>query len=162
MFLSFRIFEQLVLALKTEFALNSLYWIYIFYHRGFLSNLRLPWKTELPWSFSLYGNVFIIQDFWATCACPENRVCPEIFQDRGLRLCPKGVRLCLQAKSPSQMGAAATSNSLLGGRVARQASSIIWNVIRAVIGWKPLIKRIRLHFVNVRPGTPLLRNCSVK
>ena len=47
-FLSFRIFEQLALALKTGFALNSLYW-----------------------------NMFIIQDFWATCACPENRVCPE-------------------------------------------------------------------------------------
>jgi len=24
--------------------------------------------------------IFTIQDFWATCACPENRVCPEIFQ----------------------------------------------------------------------------------
>jgi len=22
--------------------------------------------------------IFIIQDFWATYACPENRVCPEI------------------------------------------------------------------------------------
>jgi len=43
-FLSFRIFEQLALALKTEFALNSLYWIYIFYHSGFLSNFRLPWN----------------------------------------------------------------------------------------------------------------------
>jgi len=40
--LSFRIFEQLALALKAGFALNSLYRIYIFYHSGFLSNLRLP------------------------------------------------------------------------------------------------------------------------
>jgi len=26
-----------------------------FYHSGFLSNLRLPWKTELPWRFSRQG-----------------------------------------------------------------------------------------------------------
>ena len=96
--------SNLRLPWKTKFALNSLF-EYIFFiiqncwatwacpknkialkiftvlkyifHSGFLSNLRLPWKTELPWSFSMYGNVFIIQDFWATCACPENRVCPE-------------------------------------------------------------------------------------
>ena len=35
--------------------------------------------------------------------------------------------------------------------MARQASSMIWNVIRTVIGWKPLIQRIRLHFVNMPP-----------
>jgi len=39
---TFRIFEQLALALKTELPWNfSLYWN-IFYHSGFLSNLRLP------------------------------------------------------------------------------------------------------------------------
>jgi len=53
--LSFRIFEQLALALKAGFALNSLYRIYIFYHSGFLSNLRLPWKQSLPWNFSRQG-----------------------------------------------------------------------------------------------------------
>ena len=52
---------------------------YIFYHTRFFSNLRLPWKTELPWKFSLYWAYFYIQDFWATCACPENRVSPESF-----------------------------------------------------------------------------------
>jgi len=26
---------------------------------------------------------FIIQDFLANCCCPENRVCPKIFQGRG-------------------------------------------------------------------------------
>jgi len=36
---------------KTEGALNSLYWICIFYYSGFLSNLHLPWKIELPWIF---------------------------------------------------------------------------------------------------------------
>jgi len=29
---------------------------------------------------------------------------------------------------------------------------MIWNVIRTFIGWKPLIQRIRLHFVNMPPG----------
>jgi len=29
---------------------------------------------------------------------------------------------------------------------------MIWNVIRTVIGGKPLIQPIRLHFVNMRPG----------
>ena len=104
-YFSFRIFEQLALALKTGFALNSLYWIYIFYHSGFLSNLRLPWKTwdalisftalkyfyhsgflsslrlpwkqSLPWIHCIEYIFFIIQDFWATF------VCPEIFQDGG-------------------------------------------------------------------------------
>ena len=76
-FLSFRIFEQLALALKAGLALNSLYWIYIFYHSGFLSRLGLPWKQSLPWNVSLYWNIFIIQDFWATCACPESRTCIE-------------------------------------------------------------------------------------
>ena len=42
---TFRIFEQLAFALKDRVALNSLYGIY-FLHSGFLSNLRLPWKTE--------------------------------------------------------------------------------------------------------------------
>ena len=100
--LSFRIFEQLSLALKTEFVLNSLYWIYIFCHSGFLSNLRLlwktrvalisftvlkyfnhsgflsnlrlPWKQTLPWIHCIEHIFFIIQDLWATC------VCHEIFQ----------------------------------------------------------------------------------
>jgi len=48
-----------------------------FYHSGFLSNLRLPWKQSLPWIHYIEYTFFIIQDFWATCACPENRVCPE-------------------------------------------------------------------------------------
>jgi len=39
-----------MLALKNRVALNSLYWIY-FLHSGFLSNLRLPWKTVCPKMF---------------------------------------------------------------------------------------------------------------
>jgi len=47
-FLLFRNFEQLALVLKTELPWNfSLYWN-IFYHSGIFSNLRLPWKHRLP------------------------------------------------------------------------------------------------------------------
>jgi len=103
--------SNLRLPWKTECALNFFNVLNIyFYHSGFMSNMRLPWKTELPWNFSLYWNIFYhsrylsnlllpwnqslpwnhcieyifftIQNFWATCACPENRVCPESFQDR--------------------------------------------------------------------------------
>jgi len=52
----------------------------IFYQSGFLSNLRLPWKTELPWNFSLYWKyIFIIQGFWATYPWPKEQSHPEIF-----------------------------------------------------------------------------------
>ena len=66
---------------KTEGALNSQYWLYIFYQSGFLSNLRLPWKTELPWYFYCIKHVFYItQEFWVTCAFPEkNRVAHKFF-----------------------------------------------------------------------------------
>ena len=64
---------------KQSFPWNfALYWLYTFYHSGFLSNLRLPWKTDLTWNSSLYWNIFIIQDFWATCACPEKQSVPWI------------------------------------------------------------------------------------
>jgi len=54
--------------------------MYIFYHSGFLSNMNLPWKTELPWKFSLYLiYIFIIQDFWAICACLENEIALKFF-----------------------------------------------------------------------------------
>jgi len=84
------------------------YWIYsTFYHSGFLSNLRLPWKTELTWNFWLYWNTFYHsrflsnlrlpwktrcalnslywintfyhKDFWATYACPEKQCCLKFF-----------------------------------------------------------------------------------
>jgi len=67
------------LSLKSRGALEiSQYWIYVI-HSGFLSNLRLPWKTELPRNFSLYGIYFYIQNFWPTCACPEKQSSPDIF-----------------------------------------------------------------------------------
>ena len=98
------IFEQFVLALKNivcpEFTALNIYYSSF----RILNNLRLPWKTSLPWNFSLYWiifylsefeqlalalnfslswNIFIFQDFWATCACPENKVCPEFFKPGG-------------------------------------------------------------------------------
>jgi len=71
-FLSFRIFEQLALAQKNRFALEF---------------------------FTVLKYFFIIQDFWATSACPENRVCHEIFQTRGggrpRSPTPRLVRICM-------------------------------------------------------------------
>ena len=50
----------------------------IFYHSDFWTTFFL-WKTELPWNFSQWSNIFIFQDFWATCGLPwkTDRVCPE-------------------------------------------------------------------------------------
>jgi len=43
--------------------------------------------------FSLCWNIFYHSGFWATCACPENGICPENFQVSPPRL----VRLCIRA-----------------------------------------------------------------
>ena len=77
-FLSFRIFEQLALAFKNRVDLKSFTVLKYFYHSGFLSNLRLHWGTEfaLNWLYWIY--IFIIQYFWATYTCPENRVWHEL------------------------------------------------------------------------------------
>ena len=58
-FLPFRIFEHLALALKTEFALKIFTVLSILLHSGFLSNFLLPWKTELPWTFSFILKYFL-------------------------------------------------------------------------------------------------------
>jgi len=55
-FLLLRIFEQLALALKNRVALEC---------------------------FTEFKYFFIIRDFCASSACPENRVCPEFFPARG-------------------------------------------------------------------------------
>ena len=80
---TFRIFEQLALALK-----NSVPWIhcteYIFFMiRDFWTAYACPDKQSSTEIFHCIEVFFIIQDFWATCAWPENRVCPEIFQAGG-------------------------------------------------------------------------------
>ena len=66
--LAFRIFEQLwACPEKQSLPWNvSLYWN-ILYHSGFLSNLRLLWKTEFALKYPTVLNIFLtIQDFWAT------------------------------------------------------------------------------------------------
>ena len=64
---------------EKQFSLNffTVLIIHFFYHSEFLSNLPLPWKTDLTWNSSLYWYICIIQDFWATCVCPENFHCIE-------------------------------------------------------------------------------------
>ena len=59
---------------KTECALNSLCWMYL-YPSEFWTTCACPEKQSLPWKFSLHWN----KDFWGTCACSENIVFPEIF-----------------------------------------------------------------------------------
>jgi len=61
----------------SEYTLNTLCWK--FFHRsGFLINLRLPGKQSLPDNFHCIEYTFCIQDFWATCACPEKQTVPWI------------------------------------------------------------------------------------
>jgi len=73
MFLSFRIFEQIM------FAWNfSLYWIY-FLHSGFLSNLRLTWKAECALN-SLTDCIFLsFRVFEQLALALKNRVVLKIF-----------------------------------------------------------------------------------
>jgi len=57
--------------MKTKFPLKFFTLLkYIFYHSGFLSNLRLPGKTELPWNFSLHGNIFYYSGFFSNTRLP--------------------------------------------------------------------------------------------
>ena len=56
--LSFRIFEQLALALKNRVALEFFTVLNIFYHSGFLSNLRLSWETEFVLEYFTVLNMF--------------------------------------------------------------------------------------------------------
>ena len=64
---------------KTEGVLNSQYWLYIFYHSGFLSNLRFPWKTELLWNFLLYWNIFYHSGFLSNLRLPWKTELPRHF-----------------------------------------------------------------------------------
>jgi len=58
-----------------------MHWIYcienIFYCSGFLSNLRLPWKTSFSSKFSLYWICFLpFKIFEQLCAYPEKQSLP--------------------------------------------------------------------------------------
>ena len=104
---------------EKQCALNSLYWIDIFYHSEFLPTFACPENIVCPEIFTVLNilfkfrifeqlalalknracpkifhcteMLFIFQDFLATCACPENRVCPEFFKPGG-RKPPRLVR----------------------------------------------------------------------
>jgi len=49
---------------------------YTFYYSGVLSNLRLLWKQSCPGIFHCIEYTFYIQNFWATCSCPERQRVP--------------------------------------------------------------------------------------
>ena len=93
--LSFRIFEQLVLPLKTRVS-PEFFTVLNMYFLSFriFEQLALALKNRVALEFfTALKYFFIIQDFSAANACPENRVWPEIFQTRGGRPPPRLVRL---------------------------------------------------------------------
>ena len=77
---------------------QSVPWIhcieYIFFIIQNFEQFALALKNSLLWTFSLYWNIFIFQNFWASCACPENRICPEFFRPGG------GSPLAPQSRTP--------------------------------------------------------------
>jgi len=83
--LLFRNFEQLAVALKNSLPWNFHCIEYVFFIiQDFWATWACPEKQSRPGIFhSIEYVFFIIQDFWATSGCPENRVCPENFQARG-------------------------------------------------------------------------------
>ena len=61
---------QITRITPSEYTLNVLYWKY-FNCSGFLSNLRMPSKTEFSRKIYNVLNIFLtIQDFWATLRLP--------------------------------------------------------------------------------------------
>ena len=59
----------------------SLCWIHFLPFKVFEQLCAYPEKQSLAWKFSLYSIycIFYIQDFWATCACPEFAVLNTFF-----------------------------------------------------------------------------------
>ena len=74
-------YNQTTLAQITWITPNWIYKLYWkFFHRSrFLSRLRWPWKNRVALKFLLCLIYLSGSGFLTTCACPENRVCPEIF-----------------------------------------------------------------------------------
>ena len=71
--------SNLRLPWKTEIALNSLYWIYIFYHAGFFSNLCLSWKQSWPENFHCIEIHFLFRIFKQLVLALKNRVVRKFF-----------------------------------------------------------------------------------
>ena len=58
----------------TRFTHNWIYTVYwkLFHRSGFLSNMRLPWKTQFALKIFAVLNIFFsIQDFWPTLRLPK-------------------------------------------------------------------------------------------
>ena len=70
-FLSFRIFEQLALSWKQSCPQIFHCIEYVFLSFRIFEQLALDLKNRVAPEFSLCWNIFIIQDFWGTRACPE-------------------------------------------------------------------------------------------
>jgi len=86
--------SNFVLALKNTVCPENFHCIeYTFYIQEFWATCVCPEKQSCPETFDCIKIFFIIQDFWATCACPENRVCTEISKP-GVAASPRLVRLC--------------------------------------------------------------------
>jgi len=87
---TFSRFEQLTHALKNRGCPEFTDLNYIFFIiQHFWATCACPEKQSYPGIIHCIKYSFYIQNFWATCACPEIRVCPEIFQARGGGLPPE-------------------------------------------------------------------------
>ena len=63
---------------KTQGALNSQYWLYIFYHSGFLSNFVLALKNRVALEFFTVLKYFLsFRIFEQLALAQKNRGCPE-------------------------------------------------------------------------------------
>jgi len=70
---TFRIFELFACACPEKQSCPDIFhciWTCIFYHSGFLSNFRFPWKTELPRNLWLYGIYFLHSEFLSNLRLP--------------------------------------------------------------------------------------------
>jgi len=70
-------FNNLHLPWKTERGLNSLYCMYIFITTDFCGTCACPEKQSLPWKFSLYWIYFWHSGFFSTLRLPWKPVCSE-------------------------------------------------------------------------------------
>jgi len=157
-FSSLRIFEKLALTRKNTSCHDIFHCIeYIFLSFKIFEQLALPLKKhEVPWYPSLYWNIFIIQYFWATCAFPENRVCPEftelniyflslrIFEQLALAL-----RTGFALKFFKPEGAAVSSRHRLVRLRSYSCSST-----KQILALQPAV------WGNLQPGLPSLCNDS--
>jgi len=80
---TFKIFEQLALALKNKECLEITYWMHISDHLGFLSNLRLRCKTEFALKFFTGLKYFLSFRNFSNLRLPWKQNLPWKFSSRG-------------------------------------------------------------------------------